>query len=151
MFMFYLLFIGLIAPWRDSCNKMNNNYMLVESVAEDDNFYTNGPTSLVRTIETREHNFKCVFYMLAPFQSDPSFIPIKTADPTVSGTESDDSSIRSVRFNKLAEVREMSPHEAMEALMSRLSYSASLRISRSKSHHKTARTALMFCILVRQF
>jgi solute carrier family 35, member F5 len=47
MFMFYLLFIGLIAPWKESCNKMNNNYMLVESVAEDDNFYTNGPTSLV--------------------------------------------------------------------------------------------------------
>jgi hypothetical protein len=84
-------------------------------------------------------------------QSDPSFVPIRTADTTVSGTESDDSSVRSVRFNKLAEVREMSPHEAMEALMSRLSYSASLRISRTKSHHKTARTALMFCILVSLF
>lgn len=72
-------------------------------------------------------------------------MPIKT--PEISGTESDDSSIKSVRFSKLAEVREMSPHEATEALMSRLSYAASLRVRRQKSHHKTARTALMFCIL----
>lgn len=78
--------------------------------------------------------------------SDSTFVPIKTNE-TISSTESDDSSIRSVRFSKLAEVREMSPHEANEALMSRLSYSASMRIRRQKTHHKTARTALMFCIL----
>lgn len=80
--------------------------------------------------------------------SDSTFVPIKTPEQ-VSGTESDDSSVRSVRFNKLAEVREMSPHEASDALMSRLSYSASIRFRRQKTHHKTARTALMFCILVR--
>lgn len=80
--------------------------------------------------------------------SDSTFVPIKTPE-AVSGTESDDSSARSVRFNKLAEVREMSPHEASEALMSRLSYSASMRFRRQKTHHKTARTAFMFCILVR--
>jgi solute carrier family 35, member F5 len=45
--MFYLVFIGLIAPWKEACTKTNNNYMLVESVAEEDTFYTNGPTSLV--------------------------------------------------------------------------------------------------------
>lgn len=56
--------------------------------------------------------------------------------------------MRSVRFSKLAEVREMSPHEAGEALMSRLSYSASIRVRRQKTNHKTARTALMFCVLV---
>lgn len=42
----------------------------------------------------------------------------------------------------------MSPHEAGEALMSRLSYSASIRVRRQKTNHKTARTALMFCVLV---
>jgi solute carrier family 35, member F5 len=41
----------------------------------------------------------------------------------------------------------MSAAEATEALMSRLSYAASLRVRRQKTHHKTARTALMFCIL----
>lgn len=75
--------------------------------------------------------------------SDAVFVPVKTPE----STESDDSSIRSVRFSKLAEVREMSPHEANEALMSRLSYAASLRVHRHKTHNKTARTALMFCIL----
>lgn len=96
----------------------------MESNTEEDNFYENESNNL----------------------SDATFVPIKTHE-TVSGNESDDSSIRSVRFSKLAEVREMSPNEANEALMSRLSYSASLRVRRQKSHHKTARTALMFCIL----
>lgn len=49
----------------------------------------------------------------------------------------------------MAEVREMSAHEATEALMARLSYAASMRIRRQKSHHKTAKTALLFCVLVR--
>lgn len=79
-------------------------------------------------------------------QSDSTYVPLK-ADQ-ISGTESDDSSIRSVRFSKLAEVREMSPNEATEALLSRLSYAASLRVRSQKTHNKTARTALMFCILV---
>lgn len=82
-------------------------------------------------------------------------MPIRSAasigNGPISGTESDDSSIRSVRFSKLAEVREMSAHEATEALMARLSYTASMRISRQKSHHKTAKTALLFCVLVRIF
>lgn len=56
--------------------------------------------------------------------------------------------MKTVRFSKLAEVREMSANEATEALMSRLSYTASLRVRRQKSNHKTARTALMFCLLV---
>lgn len=39
-------------------------------------------------------------------QSDPTFVPIKFPDPSdrSSGTESDDSSVKSVRFSKLAEV-----------------------------------------------
>ncbi|XP_055625101.1 solute carrier family 35 member F5 [Toxorhynchites rutilus septentrionalis] len=123
MFTIYLVFLGLIAPWKETCVK-NGNYALMENAEDDDNYFVNGNSSL----------------------SDSSFIPIK-ADAQVSATESDDSSIRSVRFSKVAEVREMSPHEATEALMSRLSYAASLRVRRQKSHHKTARTALMFSIL----
>lgn len=95
----------------------NGNYQLVEPQDDADGFFTNG-------------------------LSDSTFVPIKTPD-----TESDDSSIRSVRFSKLAEVREMNAAEATEALMSRLSYAASIRIRRQRTHHKTARTALLFCIL----
>lgn len=118
MFAAYLVLMGLIAPWREACAK-NGNYQLVDPQNEEENFFT-------------------------PHGSlgDSTFVPIKTPD-----TESDDSSIRSVRFSKLAEVREMSAAEATEALMSRLSYAASLRVRRQKTHHKTARTALMFSIL----
>lgn len=126
MFTFYLVVLGLIAPWKESCGQnTNNNYTLMDQNLEDDSFFasTNG-------------------------LSDSTFVPIKThSTETISGTESDESSIRSVRFSKLAEVREMSPHEAGEALMSRLSYSASIRVRRQKTNHKTARTALMFCVL----
>ncbi|XP_055708442.1 solute carrier family 35 member F5 [Phlebotomus papatasi] len=135
MFTIYLLALGLLAPWRDSCPApqsttvgMNNNtpnYTLMDHNADEDSVFVNGgPTTSL---------------------SDSSFVPVKVEG--VSGTDSDDSSIRSVRFSKMAEVREMSPHDATEALMSRLSYSASLRMRRQKSHHKTARTALMFSIL----
>lgn len=79
-------------------------------------------------------------------QSDSTFVPIKAEQ--ISGAESDDSSVRSVRFSKLAEVREMSAHEATEALLSRLSYAASLRVRSQSTHNHTARTALLFCILV---
>lgn len=95
----------------------NGNYQLVEPQDDSDGFYSNG-------------------------LSDSTFVPIKTPD-----TESDDSSIRSVRFSKLAEVRELNAAEATDALMSRLSYAASIRIRRQRTHHKTARTALLFCIL----
>ncbi|XP_031616367.1 solute carrier family 35 member F5 [Contarinia nasturtii] len=124
MFTLYLLVLGLIAPWKNSCDPNRNNYTLVDQNVEDENFFTNG-NSL----------------------SDSTYVPIKNGGGQVSGTESDDSSIKSVRFSKLAEVREMSSHDATEALMSRLSYSASMRIRRQKTNHKTARTALMFCVL----
>lgn len=118
LFAIYLVIVSLISPWREACAK-NGNYQLVDPQnMEDDAYFTNATLS------------------------DSTFVPIKTPE-----TESDDSSIRSVRFSKLAEVREMSAAEATEALMSRLSYAASLRVRRQKTHHKTARTALMFCIL----
>lgn len=98
---------------------------LVDQNIEDENFFSNG-NSL----------------------GDSTYVPIKSG--YISGTESDDTSVgmKSVRFSKLAEVREMSSHDATEALMSRLSYAASMRIRRHKTNHKTARTALMFCVLV---
>lgn len=43
----------------------------------------------------------------------------------------------------------MSSVDASEALMSRLSYSASLRLRKQKTHHQTAKAALLYSILVR--
>lgn len=87
-------------------------------------------------------------------------MPVKTPEQENnfdfnSGTESDDSSIRSVRFNKLAEVRHMSEAEATEALLARLSYQASLRAGELAKRAaiklpliKVAKIALIFCLLV---
>lgn len=83
-------------------------------------------------------------------------MPVKTPErENLSGTESDDSSIRSVRFNKLAEVRHMSDAEATEALLARLSYQASVRIGEIARRAATklpvihvAKIAFIFCLLV---
>lgn len=88
------------------------------------------------------------------------YVPVKTPDRETfdrsSGTESDDSSIqRSVRFNKLAEVRHMSESEAAEALLARLSYQASVRMGELAKRaatklaiYKVAHISMIFCFLV---
>ncbi|XP_066589435.1 solute carrier family 35 member F5 [Prorops nasuta] len=133
MFTFYLLGLCLWPPWRDQCNKPAT-YMFIDPNVEDDNFYSEANTSL----------------------SDPTFVPIKIPDhcDRSSGTESDDSSIRSVRFSKLAEVRHMSESDATEALLARLSYQDSVRAGEHArrqankfSVQKVAKIALMFCLL----
>ncbi|KAL2717874.1 solute carrier family 35 member F5-like [Vespula squamosa] len=132
MFTLYLLGLCFWPPWRDQCNRPAT-YMFIDPNVEDDNFYTEANTSL----------------------SDPTFVPIKTPDhcERSSGTESDDSSIRSVRFSKLAEVRHMSEIDATEALLARLSYQASIkagehaqRQANKFSVQKVAKIALMFCL-----
>ncbi|XP_063226128.1 solute carrier family 35 member F5 isoform X2 [Bacillus rossius redtenbacheri] len=106
----------------------------IEPTTDDENFYSEANTSL----------------------SDPTYVPIKFPEPgdKSSGTESDDSSIRSVRFSKLAEVRHMSEQDATEALLARLSYQASVRAGEvarraaSKFPLQTvAKIAFMFCLL----
>ncbi|KAH8350142.1 hypothetical protein KR067_002760 [Drosophila pandora] len=133
MFSIYLLVIGILAPWKESCERQNGSYNMMEQNADDENYYSNQAVL-----------------------GDPTYVPIRSphlgatvngSTNSISGTESDDSSVRSVRFSKMAEVREMSAHEATDALMARLSYAASLRIRRQKTHHKTAKTALLFCLL----
>nr|XP_012150178.1 PREDICTED: solute carrier family 35 member F5 isoform X1 [Megachile rotundata]XP_012150179.1 PREDICTED: solute carrier family 35 member F5 isoform X1 [Megachile rotundata]XP_012150180.1 PREDICTED: solute carrier family 35 member F5 isoform X1 [Megachile rotundata] len=156
MFTLYLLGLCFWPPWRDQCNTPATymvglststchkidcfvhfiivKFQFIDPNVEDDNFYSEGNTSL----------------------SDPTFVPIKTPDhcDRSSGTESDDSSIRSVRFSKLAEVRHMSETDATEALLARLSYQASLRAGEHArrqankfSVQKVAKIALMFCLL----
>lgn len=135
MFTLYLLGFCFWPPWRDYCNKPTN-YMFIDPNQEDENFYSDSITSL----------------------SNPTYVPVKTPDQEhidrSSGTESDDSSIRSVRFHKLAEVRHMSEAEAAEALLARLSYQASLRadeLARKAATKlpifKVARIAFIFCLL----
>ncbi|XP_044577080.1 solute carrier family 35 member F5 [Cotesia glomerata] len=135
MLTLYLLGLCFWPPWRDQCNR-SSTYTFVDPNAEDENFYSEvNNTSL----------------------SDPTFVPIKKSAhyDRSSGTESDDSSIRAVRFSKLAEVRHMSEGDAIEALLARLSYPASIRAgehARRQAHKfsipKVAKIALIFCLIL---
>ncbi|XP_054278091.1 solute carrier family 35 member F5 [Macrosteles quadrilineatus] len=134
MFTIYLLGLCFYPPWRDQCNKPAN-YMYIDPDMEDESYYTDANTSL----------------------SDPTFVPIKFPERSdrSSGTESDECSVnRSVRFSKLAEVRHMSETDATEALLARLSYSASLRATEMYRRaankldiEQVCKVASMFCIL----
>jgi hypothetical protein len=120
-----------------------------------EDFADSSPPGLVwYKIDKEEDNLKLFL------QSDPTFVPLRRPEGSrsaskSSGTESDDSSVRSVRFKKVAEVRQMSEEEATAALMARLSYTASVRadqIARRAANKlpvsKVAWLAFSFCILV---
>ncbi|XP_050549147.1 solute carrier family 35 member F5 isoform X1 [Daktulosphaira vitifoliae] len=114
IFTIYLLIYVIFKEFRKPC-KNQSNYMFInfDAVGEDDEDADN--------VFSDENNHL----------SSASYVPVKNSSMT-SGTESDDSgSIKSeskiVRFNKVAEVRHLSETEAKEALMSRLSYAATLR------------------------
>lgn len=93
--------------------------------------------------------------------STPIFVPVKVDRDSLdksSGTESDDSSLRYVRFNKVAEVRHLSEIEAADALQARLSYQASLRagelakrITLRPPVEQVAKIALIFCLPVSMY
>ncbi|XP_074042476.1 solute carrier family 35, member F5 isoform X1 [Leptinotarsa decemlineata] len=135
MFTLYLLGFLFWPSWKDNCSR-HSNYMYLEQELEEDGYFTETNCSL----------------------SNPVFVPVKTPErenlDRGSGTESDDSTVRSVRFNKLAEVRHMSESEATEALLARLSYQASLRAGEIAKRAasklpavRIAKIALIFCLL----
>ncbi|XP_045777108.1 solute carrier family 35 member F5 isoform X2 [Maniola jurtina] len=98
----YLLVLCFTPPTRDPCQPADYT-QLIEPTAEtdDENFYTEANNSL----------------------GDSTFIPVRAGETT----DSDDATPRAVRFNKVAEVRVMSAAMAGEALLARLSWSASMR------------------------
>ncbi|KAG5885949.1 hypothetical protein JTB14_018403 [Gonioctena quinquepunctata] len=135
MFTLYLLGFLFWPSWKDNCSRPSN-YMYIEQEQDDDSYFTEANCSL----------------------SNPVYVPVKTPEreniERSSGTESDDSTVRSVRFNKLAEVRHMSESEATEALLARLSYQASLRAGEIAKRAasklpvlRIAKIALIFCLL----
>lgn len=111
MFLLYLFGFLIWRSWRDQCRR-KPEYTLVDPNQED-----NIPAS----------------YLEDSLMSDPMYVPIRFHDGAdkSSGTESDDSSNlghnRSVRFSKLTEVRQLSESQAEDAVLARLSFTASLR------------------------
>ncbi|XP_044264040.1 solute carrier family 35 member F5 isoform X2 [Tribolium madens] len=132
MFTIYLLGFLFWQPWKDNCSRPAN-YIHVDTEQEDENYYSDNNSRL----------------------SNPVYVPVKTPElDKNSGTESDDSSVRSVRFNKLAEVRHMSETDATEALLARLSYQATLRAGEIAKRAaiklpvlRVAKISLIFCVL----
>ncbi|KAK0178197.1 hypothetical protein PV328_002171 [Microctonus aethiopoides] len=139
MFTLYMLGLCFWPPWRDQYNKPAN-YMFIDPDAQDDNFYSEPAVTIDASL------------------SDPTFVPIKkpdNCDRSQSGTESDDSCMRAVRFSKMAEVRHMSENDATEALLARLGYQASIRAgehARRQAHkfsiQQIAKFALVFGFLL---
>ncbi|CAG9820957.1 unnamed protein product [Phaedon cochleariae] len=135
MFTLYLLGFLFWPQWKDNCTRPSN-YMYLETEQDEEHYLTESSSSL----------------------SNPVYVPVKTQERESlernSGTESDDSTVRSVRFNKMAEVRHMSETEATEALLARLSYQASLRAGELAKRAasklpilRIAKIALIFCLL----
>ncbi|XP_074650824.1 solute carrier family 35 member F5-like [Tubulanus polymorphus] len=139
LFMVYLTGFLFLRSWRLLCRKGNT----VVDVLED-----NRPTDSDQPL------------------SEPIYVPIRTDADKSSGTESDDgtvsagsrrsheSSNRSVRFNSLSEVRQLSEDHAEDATLARLSYSAYQRAEEYRMRYlskftvrQVAKIALMFAVL----
>ncbi|XP_076337145.1 solute carrier family 35 member F5 isoform X2 [Tachypleus tridentatus] len=139
MFMIYLFGFIIWKPWRDQCFN-RPVYTLMDLNRDSDN------ESERRTIEE-------------PLLSDSTWVPIRFHDggDKGSGNESDDSAaargLKSVRFSKLTEVRQLSDSQADDALLARLSYMATVRAQEAALRDATklsvkqvAKIALLFCI-----
>ncbi|CAH0713282.1 unnamed protein product, partial [Brenthis ino] len=124
----YLLVLCFTPPTRDPCQPADYTQLLEPTAETDDeNFYTEANNSL----------------------GDSTFVPVRAGETT----DSDDATPRAVCFNKVAEVRVMSAAMAGEALLARLSWSASLRATEYAQRRAAAaatrrhlKLALVFCI-----
>ncbi|XP_076459451.1 solute carrier family 35 member F5-like isoform X2 [Babylonia areolata] len=134
MFSLYLLGFIIWKPWRQQCCKKKD-------VSVIDDAWSGSPPQ-----EPDTH------------LGDPIYVPLKHETYNTSGTDSDDAgnggSAKSVRFSNLMEVRQLSEEHAEEALLSRLSYQASVRaeeerqrLSNRLSVKEVIRLAVIFCLL----
>ncbi|XP_042856729.1 solute carrier family 35 member F5-like isoform X2 [Penaeus japonicus] len=136
MFTLYLLGFVFWSPWRHQCIHSNQDESMYQVVDI-------GDSEELATPEERR-------------LSEPKYVPLKLQDQQEKSSdgESDDSSVKSVRFSKLTEVRQMSESEAVEAMMSRLSFSASLRAEQlalqaanKLSIKEVMKISCIFCLL----
>ncbi|XP_045452737.1 solute carrier family 35 member F5 [Melitaea cinxia] len=124
----YLVVLCFTPPTRDPCRPADYTQLLEPTAETDDEtFYTESNNSL----------------------GDSTFVPVRAGE----ATDSDDAAPRAVRFNKVAEVRVMSAAMAGEALLARLSWSASIRATEYAQRRAAAaatrrhlKLALVFCV-----
>lgn len=124
----YLIILCFTPPTRDPCQPADYTQLLEPTAETDDENYFNDSNSSL---------------------GDSTFVPVRAGETT----DSDDAAPRSVRFNKVAEVRVMSASMASEALLARLSWAASVRATEHAQRRAAAaatrrhlRLALLFCV-----
>jgi len=168
LFTTYLCGFAIYAPWRDECrrqrdngrNSNNGQYHRVQ--AEDDDEDVVNLAEETESQESQDESNNSSRGRLLRSLSSPSFVPANIPESgKSSGTEESDvdgirgasaASGRRVRFQRLAEVVEMNPTEAMAANLARLSYNASLRAQAALRRaaqrlplSAVAKLALIFC------
>jgi len=132
MFMLYLPGFILYKPWREQCTlsltvrqtreNAGNDYRRVSGDSESERSGGEG-----EDLESDQDDINSSTGTLHRSLSEPRYLPVSGMG-LGSGTDSEpDTSNRKVRFNRVAEVREMSAREALHANLARLSYAASLR------------------------
>lgn len=130
MLLVYLFVLCFNPPSRDPCRPTQDYTQLLEpnGETEDENYFSDSASNSL---------------------GDSTFVPVRAGE----ATDSDDAAPRAVRFNKVAEVRVMSASQAGEALLARLSWSASVRASEYAQRRAAAaatrrhvRLALIFCV-----
>ncbi|GFO38600.1 solute carrier family 35 member f5-like [Plakobranchus ocellatus] len=135
MFSLYLVGFLIWKPWRDQC-----------CLGRNDILNLNGETASASPPSEPD-----------PMLGSPIYVPVKY-DSHASGGESDDAgsggSCRSVRFNNLSEVRQLSDTYALEHKLARLSYQASVEATERMSIlqnrlpiRQVFKLACVFCIL----
>ncbi|KAG7167895.1 Solute carrier family 35 member F5-like 14 [Homarus americanus] len=154
MFSLYLLGFIFWSPWRHQCAQRNHN----ESIYQTRDRRTPPPVPIftldqLASSVARDSDANAQLTHL----SEPKYVPLKLQElqEKSSDGESDDSSVKSVRFSKLTEVRQMSENEAVDAMMSRLSFSASVRAEQlamqaanKLSVKEVMKISSIFCLLV---
>ncbi|XP_045135672.1 solute carrier family 35 member F5-like [Portunus trituberculatus] len=149
-------------PWNDYCFHRTDlppaSIFTVDQVASSVARDTDEGAQLTHLVLWRylpiEH--PQTFGRKAHHQSEPSYVPLKLQESheKSSDGESDDSSVKSVRFSKLTEVRQMSESDAVDAMLSRLSFSASIRAEQlalqqanKLSIKEVMKISCIFCLL----
>jgi len=176
LFTSYLCGFAIYAPWRDECRRQREHHQLARFAgnsrgggqyqrvqAEDGDDQADEPAvTLADETESQESQDESSSSRLLRSLSSPSFVPANIPESgKSSGTEESDvdgirgaaASSRRVRFQRLAEVVEMNPAEAMAANLARLSYNASLRAQAALRRaaqrlplSAVAKLALFFCL-----
>lgn len=128
MFMLYLTGFLFWKPWRQQCKKSH----ILQNDGQNDSLENEG------------------------LLSEPIYVPLKYDDKNSSNSDISELSenARSVRFNNLMEVRQLSDNHAEEALIARLSYPAAVRAEEMRLRalskftlKQVAKIAGVFCIL----